>query len=64
MPVTAQYHGTCAECDETIAPGQRIESVVDDIDGTIWRHANCHAHADKVECACERCFLVHSGECF
>lgn len=57
----AQFHGTCAECSETIAPGQRIERADDPDDG--WRHANCHAMPEKAECTCEKCWTVHVGEC-
>lgn len=60
MSVLAQYHGTCSECEETIAPGERIEPGGD---GT-WRHVNCGAIPDAAPCVCGRCFLVHAGECF
>ena len=54
----AQYHGTCEECGETIAPGQRIERVDDE-----YEHVNCGARAETADCVCERCFCVHAGEC-
>ncbi|WP_375490251.1 hypothetical protein [uncultured Jatrophihabitans sp.] len=57
MPFTATYHGTCTDCDETIAPGQRIER---DPDDTGWQHVNCAAPPDRVDCVCERCFLIHA----
>lgn len=60
MSVLAQYHGTCAECEETIAPGQRIER--DDQDET-WRHVDCAAMPERAECVCEKCWTVHVGEC-
>lgn len=61
MPTTtAQFHGVCSECSETIAPGQRI--VRDDTDEA-WRHVDCHAMPETVGCVCEKCWLVHNGEC-
>lgn len=58
MSLVAQFHGTCAECGETIAPGQRIESVDDQ-----WQHVDCHARPEKVECVCSDCWTVHVGVC-
>jgi hypothetical protein len=60
MAVVATYHGRCAECDETIAPGQRIERTEDD---DAWRHTNCHAMPERAECVCSDCWTVHVGEC-
>lgn len=58
MTLTAQYHGVCADCLDPILPGERIDGE----DGE-WRHARCGALPEKVQCVCERCFLVHVGEC-
>lgn len=60
MSLTAVYHGQCAECEDPIVPGQQI---VSDDDGG-WQHVDCGARPERVECVCERCFLVHAGECF
>jgi hypothetical protein len=60
MSLIAQHHGTCPECLEPVVPGQRIETVDD-----AWQHVLCGETAETTtECACERCFLVHAGECF
>lgn len=59
MSLLAQYHGICTECEDPIVPGQQIES-----DDDAWRHVNCGELPARVECVCERCFLVHAGECF
>jgi DNA-directed RNA polymerase subunit RPC12/RpoP len=61
MKILAQFHGTCAECGETIIPGQRITR---DQDDDTWRHHDCGARVEKVECVCARCWLVHNGACF
>lgn len=58
MPLTARFHGTCAECGETISPGQRIET--GDDDG--WRHYRCDELPQRVECVCSRCWLVHAPQ--
>lgn len=59
MPFTAQYHGSCAECEDPIIPGQRIEG-----DDGEYQHADCGERPAVVVCTCEKCFLVHAGECF
>lgn len=58
MSIVAAYHGVCAECGETITPGQRIETQDEQ-----WRHADCNEMPETVGCVCERCWLVHAGEC-
>jgi hypothetical protein len=59
MSLIAQHHGRCPECETDIVPGQRIESVDD-----AWQHEICGATAETTtECACEKCWLVHVGEC-
>lgn len=55
--VIAQYHGTCAECDKDIVPGQVITP-----DGDEWLHATCGARPDEAPCVCERCWLVHAPQ--
>jgi hypothetical protein len=60
VTLAAQFHGVCSDCEQTIVPGQLIER-----DGAgDWQHAVCGAMPARVECTCERCFLVHAGECF
>lgn len=55
MAVVAQYHGQCAECEQTIVPGQQIETVDDE-----WQHVDCGSLPERVVCVCEKCFLVHA----
>jgi len=57
--VTAQYHGQCDECERPIIPGQEIRAEDD-----AWVHVDCGARTATVECVCERCYLVHAGQCF
>jgi hypothetical protein len=59
MSHEATYHGTCPECLQPIVPGQQIETVDDE-----WLHVSCGSLARTAPCTCERCFLVHAGECF
>lgn len=59
MSVLAQYHGQCSECEFDIVPGQLIERDDDE-----WRHVDCAAMPEAIECVCQRCFLVHAGACF
>jgi len=59
MPLTAQYHGQCTECEGPIVPGQQIRSEDDE-----WVHHDCGARPAKVECVCEKCWLVHAGACW
>lgn len=57
MSLVAEYHGTCEECEDPIIPGQRIQSVDDE-----WQHVDCNARPARVECVCEKCFLVHAPQ--
>jgi hypothetical protein len=60
MSLIAQHHGRCPECLEDIVPGQRIESIDD-----AWQHEVCGARVETPSgCVCQRCFLIHAGECF
>lgn len=60
---TAQYRGTCHECEDTISQGEDVRF---DDDGKLV-HWMC---PDEPELSvgsakpCQKCFLVHSGECF
>lgn len=60
MTLTAQFHGQCTECERPIIPGQEIRRDGDDQ----WIHDDCGARPARVECVCEKCMLVHAGECF
>lgn len=57
MSLTAQFHGSCPECQRPIVPGQQIVS--DGEDGE-WVHAACGELSATAPCACSRCFLVHA----
>jgi hypothetical protein len=59
MSFTAEYHGTCSLCDDPIVPGQAIRQQDDE-----WIHDVCGSRADTAPCVCEKCWLVHTGECF
>lgn len=63
MTFVAKYRGVCAEGDR-VEPGQEVDyTVAGDL-----VHVDCSSSAaPKVSRAarhCERCFLVHTGECF
>lgn len=58
LAITARHHGVCLECVQPIIPGQRIEKV-----NGAWEHIRCGTRSPVTECACERCFTVHVGEC-
>jgi hypothetical protein len=60
-PFTAKFGGTCASCQDDIEAG---DEVMFDDDELI--HADCtevpvRHTAMKV---CQKCFLVHAGDCF
>jgi hypothetical protein len=60
---TAQYRSMCAECGDTINPGEDVR--YDEHDRLV--HWMCPDDPDlSVGSAtpCPKCFLVHSGECF
>lgn len=60
MSFEAKYRGVCADCGSRIEPGQTVE--YDEEDELV--HTDC-VPTGPVRSAppCERCWLVHAGEC-
>ena len=61
MSFPAQYHGTCGECHEHIAPGQEIQPT---LTGD-YIHADCDAVTvrEQKEEVCTECWLIKPCGC-
>lgn len=61
MAFAAKYISRCSDCDKPILIGDQIT----DQDGW-YVHTECASEAPKTEetKACQKCWLVHRGECF
>lgn len=53
----ARYPGVCPNCEERIKPG---DPIVDSEDGYV--HDDCQTVLPS-KSPCQRCWLVHAGEC-
>jgi hypothetical protein len=65
-PFPARFHGTCAECDGVVRPGDEILRRADgDYVHAITETCSelTPAAIGKHEALCGRCFCYHAGEC-
>ncbi|MBD7949610.1 hypothetical protein [Oerskovia rustica] len=57
-PFVARFHGTCTDCEEHIAPGERIVSLGDGE----YEHATCRT-VDRPAETCPTCWLTMPCDC-
>ena len=63
MTFIAKYKGVCAEGDR-IEPGQECDYTTDHQPVHVDCSVGSTPKVSRAARHCERCFLVHTGECF